>query len=92
MKIWKIVLIALGIVLLAALPMQSASAYGGPWGPCARLADPFYSHPAINPLGPNPGQVRSCYRRMWKYGPPPWTVVRTPPVRPVIVLQTTSEQ
>ncbi len=91
MWIRKALLMVLGIILLSALPMQSASAFGGPWGPCARLSDPVYSDPFFNPLGPNPGQVRACYRRMWKYGPPPWAVAPPRPVTPVIVVQTPEE-
>jgi len=88
MKIRKAILIALGIALLAALPIQSLSAYSGPWGPCARLSDPIYSDPFLNPLGPSPGQVRACNRRMWKYGPPPWLAMPPPRVPPVIVIRT----
>ncbi len=91
MWIRKAVLVAIAIVLLAALPMQSASAVGGPWGPCARLSDPMYSDPFFNPLGPNPGQVRACYRRMWKYGPPPWAIAPPRPITPVIVMPAPEE-
>ena len=91
MRIRNALLVAIAIVLLAALPMQTASAFGGPWGPCARLSDPIYSDPFFNPLGPNPGQVRACYRRIWKYGPPPWAITRPRPVTPVFVLQTPAE-
>ena len=86
MRIGKAISIALGIVLLAALPMQSAGAYGGVWGPCARLSDPIYSG-AFGPFGPSPGQVRACQRRVWKYGPPPWALPAPRQVTPVIVLQ-----
>ena len=86
MRIRKVILIALGIILLAALPMQSAAAYGGVWGPCARLSDPVYSG-AVGPFGPSPGLVRACQRRMWKYGPPPWALPPPRQVTPVIVLQ-----
>lgn len=92
MKIRRIILIALGIVLLAALPMQSVGAYGGPWGPCARLTDPFNADPFLNPFGPSPGQIRACQRRMWKYGPPPWTLAPPPPVTPVVVLQVPAQR
>ena len=87
MRIGKIILIAVGIVLPAALPLQSAAAYGGVWGPCARLSDPIYSS-AVAPFGPSPGLVRACHRRMWKYGPPPWAVAPPRQITPVIVLQT----
>ncbi|MDJ0871574.1 MAG: hypothetical protein QNJ87_07385 [Gammaproteobacteria bacterium] len=87
MKIAKAILIALGIVLLTALPLQGVSAYGGVWGPCARLADPLYSG-AFGPFGPSPGQIRACQRRVWKYGPPPWAMPPPRPVTPVIVLRT----
>lgn len=92
MKFRKVVLIALGIAVLAVLPMQSLSAYPGPWGPCARLSDPIYADPFFNPLGPSPGQVRACHRRMWKYGPPPWLAMPPPPVTPVIVIQSGTEE
>ena len=86
MRIGKAMMFALGIALMAMLPLESASAYGGVWGPCARLADPIYSG-AFGPFGPSPGQVRACQRRIWKYGPPPWAVLPPRPVTPVIVVQ-----